>query len=180
MLIFSSRLLTNDTSLFNKQGSKINAIPIIVIGPIKVDTRVVSHSEWLDHDANYLCCVFRSLFRFSKLSRNLAIVSLAIPVWSTYTQHFSLSAAHTPLCCKNIRSNSFQFCNTTSDSDLIDCSNALTDCLILARSLSTVILKALNSLFCCTKDATPVPIPAPLMIIRIAIVNAEKGSRFDR
>ena len=33
MLTFSSRLLTNDTSLFSMQGPKISAIVIIAIGP---------------------------------------------------------------------------------------------------------------------------------------------------
>lgn len=75
-------------------------------------------------------------------------------------------------------SNPLRFCNTTSDSDLIDFSNALIDCSILAESSSTAVLNVLNALFCCT-DATPVPTPAPPMITRVAIVNAVKGSRFD-
>ncbi|XP_051499891.1 olfactory receptor 14C36-like [Apus apus] len=47
MSTFSSRLLTNATSLFGIQGPKIKVIRIIATGPIKVDIRVVSQVIFL-------------------------------------------------------------------------------------------------------------------------------------
>ena len=55
MLTFSKHFLMNNTNLFNTQGLKIRVSRIIVRGPIRVETRVVSHGDRLNHDSNHSC-----------------------------------------------------------------------------------------------------------------------------
>lgn len=105
-------------------------------------------------------------------------MSTAIPVVSTYVQHFSQRATQRPPCCKNSKSNPLRFCKTTSESDQSEFTNSLIDLSIFLRSSSTAALEALNPCCLCIRAAVPVPILASPMVNNAATVRAVKGSRF--
>ena len=82
MLTASKRFLTNSADLFNMQGLKIRVSKIIVSGPIRVEIRVVSHGDRLNHDSNHPCWASLSIFLQFSRSLSSAMESLMTPVWS--------------------------------------------------------------------------------------------------
>ena len=82
MLTASKRFLTNRTNLFRMQGLKIMVSKIIVSGPIRVEIRVVSHGDRLNHDSNQPCWASLSIFLKFSWSLSSAMESLTTPVWS--------------------------------------------------------------------------------------------------
>lgn len=78
-------------------------------GPARVDSKVVNHGEWLNHDSNHPCCCVRSRLRLARPSLTFSIDSQTIPEQSVKKKHSSFKAAHNPPCFKKIKSSPLLF-----------------------------------------------------------------------
>lgn len=150
----SNLFFTNPMTLFSMQGPKVKISINSTNSPAVGNSKVVKQGELLNQDSYHPCWV--SLLRFPSPSRML----------------------QNPLCCRKRIAIPLLFCNTTSDNEVRDFSNAVIDFSIHSKFLSTAALRELNPCCCWMGEVIPVPAPTAPMPNDVASVTTVIGSLF--
>jgi hypothetical protein len=77
------------------QGPIVSKRSKINKGPMRADSKVVIHGDFVNQPSNHPSLASHSHFHISNFSLSLAIESLIAPEWSIWKQHSSFKAAPT-------------------------------------------------------------------------------------